>query len=162
MRRTIWASLAAIGLVFNSGCMLCQDCFDYAYPGHGGCRHWEADDCCRAGSAFCHTIDDGFVPGGPTPAIHDPVPEPLPYDSPRAPDGVVPEPPEGPPASPPDLTPPVDAPPPVEEVPPVDELPPSVLPDTGLPPLDDLDLPPLRDLDLPPLNDDGVLPELGD
>lgn len=80
MHRAFWALLALASLAATSGCAMCESYWDYAYPAYGGCCGWHADDCCRAGSAFCHDV------GAPhaeetSPHTAEPVPEPaVPYD----------------------------------------------------------------------------------
>ena len=143
MHRTLWAALAALGFAITSGCAMCESCFDYTYPAAGGVGCWTADDCCRAGSAFCYSHEGyGYAePHGPAviEEIHDPVP-----DAP----GYVPEPtpaqqqPLLPPST--DDLPPTDLAPPTQLPEPV--LPLDDLPDTGAPGFDDLDLQPLQDL----------------
>ena len=143
MVRTFWAALAAIGFAISSGCSMCDSCFDYTYPAYGGKYCWDADDCCRAGSAFCHVVSgDSRVSGQEVEEIHDPVPDapefvPDPESTEQTP--VVPPPPELEPPT--DLT-PADEPPSL----PLGEIPEVEIPDTRAPPFEDLDLPPLDSL----------------
>ena len=159
MHRTVWAAFAALGFAAVSGCAMCESYFDYTYPAVGGCCHWEVDDCCRAGSAFCHAV------GGPPPIdphqveeIGDPVPDP-PLDGPEVPDLPGVQQPQLPPTdlSPPQLPPMDGTEPPTDPTSPTEPptLPPLDTPDTGLPPLEipDAGLPPLEDVELPPLGE---------
>ena len=50
-------ALLAAGSLFASGCAMCQDCFDYAYPHYGSVAPRTDRFCGRVGSAF--------APGGP-------------------------------------------------------------------------------------------------
>ena len=135
MHRVILATVAAFSIAISTGCSMCESCFDYTYPAYGGLYCWDADDCCRAGSAFCHvTYGSHSEPGGNIDEIHDPVPD-VPAPTPAE---EIPELPPGTGEQPPtDLT-------PAEEPP---TLPPFEIPDTGAPPVDDLDLPPLNALE---------------
>ena len=126
---------------------MCESCFDYTYTAHGGIGCWEADDCCRAGSAFCH-YNSGHVGAG-APYVHgpdaaiapaeipDPVPGVLPYEPVPTPAAEVPELPQ------PNGQPPTELDPPTpdrvpQEIPGLD-LDPLDIPDTGEPPVGDLD-----------------------
>ena len=132
MHRSILAIAAAFGLAISTGCSMCESCFDYTYPAYGGKYCWEADDCCRAGSAFCHVVHGPGL-ALPVDEVHDPVP-----NAPYVPDpefnqeALVPPPPNE--RMTPDLAPPLEAP----------SLPPVEVPNTGAPEIDDLELPPLR------------------
>jgi hypothetical protein len=81
--RHAFALIAAVALSALSGCAMCESCLDHLYPACGGCCCHHADDCCRAGSAFCHDGGYGPLPAGEaihgprtqTPELADPVPE---------------------------------------------------------------------------------------
>jgi hypothetical protein len=116
--RHAFALVAVVALAGLSGCAMCEGCLDHLYPALGGCCYHHADDCCRAGSAFCHGEGYGPLPAGEvireprtqTPELADPVPE-LPFEPPTS-NGwrVRPQ------------LPPTDPPPPLPETPSVDPL----------------------------------------